>query len=79
MRIKVFLTILKNIYNLDAKSRLNTILIKFFTLTTSLYCVTKTLIIKLNKSFSFLLIDNNCNSCFCIINIIQVIYILLLI
>jgi len=77
IQIEISLTISKNIYNLDAKSKLKAILIRFFTLTTSLYRVTKTLIIRLNRSFNFLLINNNCKSCLCIVNIMQIIYILL--
>ncbi len=60
MQIKIFLIILKSIYNLDTKSKLNTILISICTLAILYYCIAKTLIIKLNKNFNFLLISNNC-------------------
>ena len=60
MQTKIYLTILRSICNLDIESKLNILLIKYYVLIISFYCVAKTLIIKLNKNLNFLLISKDC-------------------
>ncbi len=60
MRIRAYLTTLKSIYNLNIKSRLNTLSTRYFTSIISSYCVTKTLIIRLNRNLNFLQINKDC-------------------